>query len=179
MFRVIDANLNRCNEGLRVIEDLLRFHYETKLFEEIKKVRHNLKEIEKSLPKKNLVKERNSVSDLGNKVFNEEMNRSSIKDLLTANFKRIQESFRVLEEVLKLSFADLSEMAKNNRFIIYTIEKKVWETLDKDFSLKLYLVTDSRQNQKPLEKVVEESILGGVTFVQLREKHLFDKDIIQ
>lgn len=37
-------------------------------------------------------------------------------------------------------------------------------------TLNLYLVTDRKMAQKPLEQAVEQAILGGVTIVQLREK---------
>jgi len=41
------------------------------------------------------------------------------------------------------------------------------------FDLTLYAITDSKYKDKmPIEKAVEEAILGGATFVQYREKHL-------
>lgn len=46
-------------------------------------------------------------------------------------------------------------------------------------ALALYLVTDSRLSLgRPLLEVVEAAILGGVTCVQLREKHLDTRDFI-
>ena len=36
---------------------------------------------------------------------------------------------------------------------------------------KLYLVTDDQQDLATLEHVVEQSVAGGVTMVQVREKH--------
>ncbi len=47
-------------------------------------------------------------------------------------------------------------------------------------SLLLYAVTDrSWLNGKTLYEQVEESILGGVTFLQLREKELSDKEFLK
>lgn len=36
---------------------------------------------------------------------------------------------------------------------------------------KLYLVTDDQQDLATLESVVERAVAGGVTMVQIREKH--------
>ncbi|MFA0675921.1 thiamine phosphate synthase, partial [Vibrio sp. 10N.222.51.A6] len=36
---------------------------------------------------------------------------------------------------------------------------------------KLYLVTDDQQDLETLKFVVEQAIAGGVTMVQVREKH--------
>lgn len=36
---------------------------------------------------------------------------------------------------------------------------------------KLYLVTDDQQDLATLEHVVEQGVAGGVTMVQVREKH--------
>lgn len=45
--------------------------------------------------------------------------------------------------------------------------------------LKLYAVTDSTWlNGRSLDSVVETAILGGATFVQLREKHLTDEALL-
>lgn len=42
----------------------------------------------------------------------------------------------------------------------------------KNIDLSLYLVTDDIGNRERFLKVIEESILGGVTIVQLREKNM-------
>ena len=48
------------------------------------------------------------------------------------------------------------------------------------FNPSLYLVTDSKiSRNRPLEWIVEQAILGGVTMVQLREKDLPPRDIVK
>jgi len=50
----------------------------------------------------------------------------------------------------------------------------------KDIDYSLYLVTDREiLNGRDLNKAVEESILGGVTVVQLREKHISDEEFLK
>jgi len=54
------------------------------------------------------------------------------------------------------------------------------ENLKKDREhLSLYLVTDRRWIDQPLEEVVEEAIKAGVTMVQLREKDLNLKEFVE
>ncbi len=179
MFRIIDANFNRLREGLRVIEDILRFYFSQKKFESFKNIRHKLKEIEKKCYIQGLMK-RDSSLDLGNKKFSVEKQRSGLKDLTIANFKRAEESLRTLEEVFKIThLLKESDVIKNIRYKVYDLEKEVLTLFTKQFNLSLYLVTDSRYCNEKLENVVEQSILGGVSMVQLREKHLSDKQILK
>lgn len=49
----------------------------------------------------------------------------------------------------------------------------------KNFDLSLYLVTNRNMNENPIEKQVEDAILGGVTFVQLREKNVDDLEFLE
>ncbi|WP_163469795.1 thiamine phosphate synthase [Fusobacterium sp. IOR10] len=50
----------------------------------------------------------------------------------------------------------------------------------KDIDYSLYLVTDRDiLKGRDLNKAVEESILGGVTVVQLREKHISDEEFLK
>ncbi len=49
----------------------------------------------------------------------------------------------------------------------------------KDFDLSLYLVTDDALSKdRPVEWIVEQAVLGGVTMVQLREKNSSTLDFI-
>jgi len=178
MYRMIDANFNRCREGLRVIEDIVRFCLKLDFFEELKEVRHAVSKIEIKYEAKGILS-RDSVNDPGNKPFESEKRKKEIKNLLSANFKRIEESLRVLEDTLMMIDPQDSEAVKEIRFKVYTLEKKVFNPFYKPFDLTLYLVTDSRHSAFPLEKTVEEALKGGVSIVQLREKHLFDKEIYE
>jgi thiamine-phosphate pyrophosphorylase len=178
MYRIIDANFNRCREGLRVIEDILRFYLELSFFEDFKNIRHELKKVEQRIHPK-AVLARDSQRDLGQRSFEVEQGRESFHQVLTANFKRAEESLRTLEETLKIDHRESVPAIKKIRYQVYTLEKRVFEMLQKKIDLTLYLVTDSRHNPKPLEQVVEEAIRGGVSIVQLREKHLFDCEILE
>lgn len=119
--RLIDANLNRLKEGIRVIEDINRYIYDdASLTSQLKTFRHKLQTIY-SLDRLHF---RDIENDVQKKSIASELKRSSISDLVIANFSRAQESARVLEESFKLIDPTLSEVAKEVRYGLYGIEKE-------------------------------------------------------
>jgi len=121
LFRVVDANLNRLKEGIRVIEDIARYvHNDKELATSLKNLRH-LCRIE---PLEALLASRDSVNDVLRPSMQSEMNRTDLRSILIANYKRAQESSRVLEELYKIIDSALSEQFKHIRYELYTLEKK-------------------------------------------------------
>ncbi|WP_170175801.1 thiamine-phosphate pyrophosphorylase [Sulfurimonas crateris] len=122
LYRVIDANLNRLKEGIRVVEDIVRYRDNNKdLSSKLKQLRHKAK-IKETLE---LLKERDSVNDVLRTTIKSELNRTDISAIILANFKRAQESARVLEELYKLHNAEYSENFKQIRYELYTLEKTI------------------------------------------------------
>lgn len=128
LYRIIDANANRCREALRVAEDIMRFYCENKsICSAIKRQRHIIaKNCDILLG--NYIKRigaRDVWNDPGSRsTIRSESRRSNLKDVLVANFRRSQESLRVLEEIGKLIDPKVSKAFKRSRFRIYDIEKK-------------------------------------------------------
>jgi len=119
--RLIDANLNRLKEGIRVIEDINRYIYDdASLTSRLKALRHALQ----PLYLQERLTFRDIESDVQKKTISSELNRTSIGDLIIANFSRAQESARVLEESFKLIDPKFSEIAKEVRYGLYSIEKE-------------------------------------------------------
>jgi thiamine-phosphate pyrophosphorylase len=128
VLRALDANCNRVREGLRVAEDAARFVLnEPRLLSRLKKLRHAVTSIERSLFKspKLRVSSRDVAKDLGrgNKEKNEKI-RTSPADLLRANLKRSQEGLRSLEEFSKLLKHPASVRFKRLRYECYKIEEE-------------------------------------------------------
>ncbi|MDR1511848.1 MAG: hypothetical protein LBS15_03690 [Endomicrobium sp.] len=124
VLRIIDANLNRCREGLRVVEDSLRFVLNDEVFYiRIRKIRHDVDEILRNVYK-DLIKKRDSLPDLGRQI--PEAFKRELPDLIVANFKRVQESLRVLEEYSKTFLPEVSADFKKQRYAIYSLEKEVY-----------------------------------------------------
>ena len=122
LFRVIDANLNRLKEGIRVIEDIMRYRDNNKtLSSKLKSLRHKAR-VNETLE---LLKYRDSINDVLRASTQSELNRSNTMSILTANFKRGQESARVLEELYKLENVSYSENFKYIRYELYNLEKEI------------------------------------------------------
>ena len=122
LFRVIDANLNRLKEGIRVVEDILRYRDNNKeLSSKLKELRH-LSQVKET---QELLSYRDTDNDVLRSSIKSELNRSGVTSIIIANFKRAQESSRVLEELYKLDNIEYSENFKYIRYELYALEKKV------------------------------------------------------
>ncbi|MDD5687940.1 MAG: thiamine-phosphate pyrophosphorylase [Elusimicrobia bacterium] len=127
IYRIIDVNLNRSKEGLRVVEDFIRFVVEDKkLSSEIKKLRHQIDETSRVIYPE-LIASRNTKDD----VFREtkESGKSNNYAVVVSNIKRAEESLRVLEEFSKTISATAGAKFKKIRFKVYNIEKEILKYL--------------------------------------------------
>jgi len=128
ILRVLDANFNRGKEGLRVCEDICRFVYDdhrsTKV---LKDIRHQLTNVISSLKLKQLISARHIQADVGRQSTVDEFKRKEVKGVLCANFQRVKESIRVLEEMTKLFNKKQAEILKRLRYQVYALEKRVIE----------------------------------------------------
>ena len=117
--RLIDANLNRLREGIRVVEDIFRYLYNDKQTAlKLKELRH-LSRLENYIE---LLETRDIKNDVLRSSIQSEQNRSDLFSILIANFKRAQESSRVLEEFTKLTSIKDSENFKYIRYELYNLE---------------------------------------------------------
>ena len=111
--RILDANYNRAKEGLRVIEDIYRFAENNRLLSnKLKQIRHSLEDIVNSRLLVKGILSRNAQKDVGRHDNKLEYKRSNLQDTMLANFQRVKESLRVIEEILKLGFEEKSAAIK-------------------------------------------------------------------
>jgi thiamine-phosphate pyrophosphorylase len=179
VIRILDANLNRLAEGLRVLEEVARMILDdAELTRQLKTLRHDL--IRSDLPfHLELLGSRDSARDVGAAL--EVAGETREKDLsliVVANSRRAQESLRVLEELAKLpDFADKlnSKNYEKARFELYTLEKILVSRLMRQDKAKrisgLYGVIDTQilGSKSPVE-AARELIQAGVKIIQLRDK---------
>lgn len=133
VLRIIDANLNRLAEGLRILEDAARLILDDPdLTQHLKTLRHSL--VRNDVPFNiELIQARDSEGDVGADM--EVPGEKKLKDLplvIIANSRRVQESLRVLEEMAKLpEIAPKLDSAKYKgaRFELYSLEQKLIEKL--------------------------------------------------
>lgn len=131
VMRVIDANINRAVEGLRVMEEVSRFVLdEGKNTAKFKKLRSQIRLSVKLLGLQ--LKHRDSCKDVGKNSFTkQEAKRETLLDVFSANSKRVEEALRVLEEFSKLINVSASKLFKDARFEVYGLEKKIYYQLEK------------------------------------------------
>lgn len=125
--RIVDANINRAKEGLRVCEEITRFVLNSRaLTTELKDLRHRIDLILKRLSSRSvLIRQRDSSGDVGKNIYADELKRKNLKDIFFANCQRVKESIRVLEEFSKLKDVKVAVDLKEIRYRVYEIEKKV------------------------------------------------------
>jgi thiamine-phosphate pyrophosphorylase len=169
--RILDANLDRAREGLRIVEEWCRFGLDDRqLAEECKKLRQELA----SWHAQELRQARDTLGDIGTSLSHpQEEQRTDLEHLLQANLARIQEALRVLEEYGKLYKTDMALSCKQMRYRVYTLESKLCSNLplSKLKDALLYLVTSPSAN---ILEIIEASLKAGLTLVQYRDKHTDD-----
>ena len=123
--RIIDANLNRAKEGLRVCEEVARFILDNHKFTaQFKKIRHKVDSlIGKIYPDAKLLVQRRAGNDVGRFNSRGELKRCNCRDIFWANIQRTKESLRVLEEFSKLLDPKTALGFKQLRYEVYEIEK--------------------------------------------------------
>ncbi len=130
--RILDANLNRAREGLRVAEELARLGLEDAVLQRrLKTLRHGITAAEKKLTTgRPLILSRAAERDPGNRSqFKFEKQRGSAADLVRANLRRCQEALRVLEEICAARKAGTGMRFKRLRFQAYDLERDFIERL--------------------------------------------------
>jgi thiamine-phosphate pyrophosphorylase len=178
IYRLLDANLNRASEGLRVLEDIARFTADdAALSTELRRMRHALADLLRPVDAQ-LLSNRDSVADVGRESGLRVGGERDMLSVIRANAKRIEESLRVVEEVARLSESGLeldASAAERLRYLSYDVEKRLAGRVVRSLQARsvngLYVVVDREAaGGRSLEELTSESIDGGATVVQLRDK---------
>ena len=169
--QIIDVNFNRIREGIRVVEDGVRFYIENeKLFKKVKNFRHKfISEVLKNFELKTLRRERDIFKDTGRKY--DILKKESIDRLIEKNCLRIEEGLRVIEEYSKCFRNSQSKIFHNLRFQFYEIEKQIITYLSKKKIPvpSVYVIINLKDNQNIME-FAESIIEGKPDIIQLRYK---------
>ena len=180
MYQIIDANLDRAREGLRVLEDWARFGLgENDSVKRIKNFRQILGKNHLEIYKQS----RNFIEDECKGLTHKEQSKRNAPDqIISSNAGRVQEALRVIEEFARLHNHELSKIASEIRYEIYTLEidllnlskyKDSGEILKEN---NLYVITDQKEN---LLEIIENILIAGVRIIQHRFKAGTDKDNLQ
>jgi len=183
--RIIDANLNRIGEGLRLLEDLARLVLnDTPLTQQLKTMRHELLRGDWSFQQQ-LLNARNSEGDIGiNIEAPGEEKQKELPIMVVANARRVQESLRTIEELAKIPGTKLdTEKFKQARFNLYTIEQALLSKLLRQDKIKhlpgLYVIIDMQALKgRSYIEVASQAIRGGARAIQLRDKLSSKKELL-
>ncbi len=183
MLRIIDANLNRIGEGLRLLEDLARFVLnDVSLTQQLKTMRHDLL-TSNWLFQQQLIQARNSEGDVGvNIEVPGEKKERELPIVVVANARRVQEALRVMEELAKNTNLD-PDRFKQARFNLYELERALLSRLLRRDKIRhlpgLYVIieTQALKGRSHIE-AARQAIKGGATVVQLRDKLLSKKELL-
>ncbi|MSR88243.1 MAG: thiamine phosphate synthase [Candidatus Margulisbacteria bacterium] len=162
--QIIDANINRIAEGLRVIEEYTRFIVQHEIItQQLSVIRKKINLSEKN-PIQNLMI-RNVSQDV--RAAEVPQKRQDIAHLLKANFKRVEEGLRVLEEYTG------EPLYNQLRYEIYMIEKEIFlYHLKPTIKPGIYLISHDVD-------ILEQGLKWNVSLIQLRDKEGNKQDFIQ
>ena len=185
LLRILDANLDRAREGMRIIEEWYRFGLnDGAATAQIKHLRQAIAQWHTA----DIRGARDTPGDLGTALTHpQESNRDSLGDVLQVNLARTQEALRVLEEYGKLYSLEMSAACKQMRYQFYTLDSQLMEAFLADATVeprwmqqlarsRTYLVTSPVPD---LLGVVEAALEGGIAIVQYREKSASDETRLQ
>ncbi len=175
--RLLDANLNRASEGLRVLEDIARFAVASREFSSrLADIRHSLR-LAYAESTSSLLSARDAIGDPGAVAEEAQARDGSLPMLVTVNAKRVEEALRSLEEMSKIKSQLQGATAKNLkewRFQLYEIEKNIYDLcarVEKRLKLKgLYVIIDPAVCKGDPVTIMRQAIEGGARVVQLRDK---------
>lgn len=203
--RTLDAAANRAREGLRVVEDFVRFSLDdAHLARLLKELRHELTERLADLDHFGLIAARDTLGDVGTHIKTpREQTRQLPIDVVVANCRRVEEALRTLEEFSKLllghavggeestsssplrpRLADpqLPAHLEQLRYRLYTIEKALTTTLasrERLAACDLYLLVTESLCHHGSGPAIRQALEAGVRIVQLREKELTDRRLLE
>ncbi len=183
LLRILDAAANRGREGLRVLEDWVRFALDDPhLSACLKQIRHDLAAALAPLPWEQRLAARDTEADVGTAIHtSSEYARDNLAEVLAANFLRVQEGLRSLEEFGKLFDPAVARAVGPLRYRTYTLQRAVDATrvgLERLTAARLYVLMDGRLSVEEFERIAQQLIEAGVHVLQLRDKRLADRELI-
>src|SRR5229473_1395465 len=182
--RILDASANRAREALRVLEDYCRFTLnDAFLSGELKRLRHELADALAVLPSQHLLEARETERDVGRDLTaSGEESRPSLAAVLHANCKRLQEALRSLEEFGKVRSPEMGQNLEKLRYQSYTLERAmILGSLARErlANVQLCVLITESACAGPMDRIIQEAAAGGAGMIQLREKHLSDKQLLE
>ncbi len=183
LWRILDAAANRADEGLRVVEDYVRFALDDRHLTELaKQLRHELAAVLRQLSPADRIAARDTGADVGIDVATaDERRREDAAHVASASSKRLQQALRSLEEYSKVIDPRVAAQLESLRYRAYTLERAVAITSGSGSRLanvQLYVLLDGRSSVGEFTELATNLIDAGVHAFQLRDKRLADRELL-
>ena len=181
--RIVDASLNRAGEGLRVIEDFVRFVLDDPfLTTKTKELRHDLAAATDRIASSDRHAARDTNRDVGTSISHDrEEQRADAWDVCAASLKRTEQALRSLEEYGKLIDSSFARQIEALRYQLYTLEKAIdvgRSSRERLADVRLCVLLDGGTSPTEFDRLVRELVEAGVGMIQLRDKQLDDRELI-
>ena len=155
VWRILDAAANRAGEGLRVIEDFVRFALDDRfLTTQCKTLRHDLAAALAVFPLSRRHAARETPRDVGTRVsLASEQARAGAREVVAAGFQRVQQALRSLEEYAKTCEPAAAARFESLRYQSYTLQRAIEISADSMARLaetRMYVLIDGRPSAKSL-----------------------------
>ena len=176
VYRLLDVNLNRAREALRVLEDVARFVLDDPLLvAEFKTLRHDLAAATRGWEPDGLI-HRDTPGDVGTSITTAaEQSRADVTAVAVAAGKRLGEALRSIEEFGKVLDPAAAAAVEAIRYRTYELERRLRVVLDgagRFEPVRLYVLITESACKWPWKQVAEAAVAGGAHALQLREKEL-------
>jgi len=181
--RIIDANINRAREAVRVMEDYARFVLnDPASTETLKRYRHDLRECIQQLPADQLLAARNTPADVGTTISTtSERQRTDARHVFVAAAKRLPEALRTIEEYSKTIDINAAAAFEQLRYRAYDLEQRITARGERSAcfaQVRLYVLITASLCRHHWLDTASAAIQGGAACLQLREKSLDDKELL-
>lgn len=190
--RILDANANRAREALRVLEDAARFALnDAELSAALKGMRHDLRAALESLgaDRLRLVASRDTPGDVGTEISTPaEGVRRGLPAVVAAAGARLSEALRVLEETAKTLQApgadggsEAAGSLQRLRYRAYELERRAVGAMGtgRARQWRLCVILTEALCRRPWDEVARLAIAGGADCLQLREKTLDARHLVE
>ncbi len=176
-WRALDACANRAAEGVRVIEDVVRFVLDdVRLTGDAKRLRHDLAALldRGGLPAR--VASRDVSRDVGPSVGDvAALPRATPSDLVAANAARAAQALRSLQEIALVLRPELASDFEALRYRLYDLERAasgLARARERLAGVTLCVLVDGRADRDAFGRLVEGLFGAGVRMIQVRDKAL-------
>ena len=166
VLRILDANVNRATEGLRVLEDYVRFVLDDAHLSQLcKMLRHDTSGAVQRLAGAERWAARDTLRDVGTQISTPaEYLRENLADVLTANASRIEQSLRCLEEYAKILEPGVESQFEAFRYRAYTLSRAIVITRQSRQRLqhaRLYVLVDAGSTAAAFSTLIRQLTAAG------------------